>query len=288
MKFVSFKPEAGAAYRPGVIRDGTLIDLTSPASDPDWDTSGLDGVLYRYTSNPDDVSAVIEAAIDYGSTYDRNNVDIGPPVAEDARMIALGGAFASHLRIRGSSLNKVPSQWIVPETSVVGPNDAIVLDERVVEDTRPAVELGVVVGKSGTDIPESEAYDHVAGFTIVNDVTARTEWPGPMAYKLMDTFSPCGPHIVTADRIEDPHDLAVAIRQDDETICVGRTAGLRFTISFMISYLSSVIPLRPGDIISTGDPGDIQSPLRPGGTVELEIEDVGTLVNPVERANENK
>jgi len=288
MKFVSFTPDPGAAYRPGVLRDETLIGLTSSAPDRDWDVSGLDGVLSRYTSNSEDVSKAVEAALDAGSTYDRSDVDIGPPVAENARVIALGGAFASHLRIRGSSLNKVPSQWIVPKTSIVGPNDAIVLDDRVIEDTRPAVELGVVIGAGGTDIPESEAYDHIAGFTIVNDVTARTDWPGPMAYKLMDTFSPCGPHIITADQVEEPHDLAVEIRQDDETICAGRTAGLRFTISFMISYLSSVISLRPGDVISTGDPGDVESPLRPGATVELEIEDVGTLVNRVERADETR
>lgn len=282
MKFVLFTPPGDETPRPGALQDGTVIDL----SDTDPGRSGLGSILSAHLDNIEVVSEAVKTADKAGDTFDRESVEVGAPVAEDARVISLGGAFASHLRERGNPLNKVPSQWVMPDTSVIGPNDPIELAERVRENTLPAVELGVVIGRGGSDIGEAAAYEHVAGFTIVNDVTARTDWPGPMAYKLMDTFCPCGPHVVTSEEVTDPHDLAVEIRQAGEIICAGRTTGLRFTVSFMVSYLSTILTLRPGDVIATGDPGDVQASLTVGETVELDIEDVGVLKNPVCAADE--
>jgi acylpyruvate hydrolase len=280
VKFVSFTPPGTTASRPGALRNGTVIDL----GDTDLGRAGLDEVFSTHLDDPEAVSEAIEAAERTGDVFDRESIEMEAPVAKDARVISLGGAFASHLRERRSPLNKVPSQWVMPDTSVIGPNDPIELDERVRENTLPAVELGVVIGRRGSDISETTTHEYVAGFTIVNDITARTEWPGAMAYKLMDTFCPCGPHVVTPEEVTDPHDLDVEIRQSGEKICAGRTAGLRFTISFMISYISTILTLRPGDVIATGDPGDVQDSLAVGETIELEIEDIGVLKNPVRAA----
>lgn len=211
----------------------------------------------------------------------RTDATLHAPISPDARLFCMGGAYTSHLRERDRSLFVVPHQWLVPDSSIVGPGDAIELPRSVSEDVMPAVELAVVLGKGGSYIDEAAAVDHIAGFTITNDVTARTDWPGPRGYKIMDTFSPCGPHIVTADEIDDPLDLEMEIRQDGETICTGSTAGHRFTLSFIVSYLSTIFELRAGDIISTGDPGGVGDRLRPGSTLESEVENVGVLENDV-------
>lgn len=280
MKLVSFRPPGRKNTHAGAILGDELVDLhDSDAAGSDAVDTDLAAVLAACAADPSDLRRAVDG--EELPSFDPADVELEAPVASDARIIALGGAFASHLRERGNDLSTVPSQWIVPPTSVVGPDDPIVLAERVSENVRPAVELGVVIGRGGRNITETEALDHVAGYTIVNDVTARTDWPGPMAYKLMDTFSPCGPHVVPADRVDDPLDLAMEIRHAGRTICRGSTAGLRFTLSFIISYLSTILTLRPGDVISTGDPGDVSGELVPGSPVKLEIDSVGTLSNPV-------
>jgi 2-keto-4-pentenoate hydratase/2-oxohepta-3-ene-1,7-dioic acid hydratase in catechol pathway len=145
----------------------------------------------------------------------------------------------------------------------------------------PASELGVVIGQRGKYIDPMEAHEYIAGYTVSNDVTARTEWPGPMGYKMLDSFSPVGPYIQTADEVDDTMNLNIEMRQDGTTICQGNTAGMRFSLSFLVSYMSTIVELVPGDVISTGDPGGVSENLKPGSTLETEIEDVGTLRNTV-------
>jgi len=102
-----------------------------------------------------------------------------------------------------------------------------------------------------------------------------------MAYKMIDTFSPIGPHIKTADDVTQPMNSDIVMRQDGDMICRGNTSGMRFSLSFLVSYLSTITELQPGDVISTGDPGGVEEPLNPGSTVMIEIEDIGTLSNDV-------
>lgn len=98
---------------------------------------------------------------------------------------------------------------------------------------------------------------------------------------MMDTFSPVGPHVTTADKVSRPMNLDIVMRQDGDVICQGSTSGMRFSLSFLVSYLSTITELRPGDVISTGDPGGIDGSLQPGTTVEIEIENIGKLTNMV-------
>jgi 2-keto-4-pentenoate hydratase/2-oxohepta-3-ene-1,7-dioic acid hydratase in catechol pathway len=163
----------------------------------------------------------------------------------------------------------------------VGPNEDIVLPEKVREKTMPAVELGVVIGTDSRYLTEEEVLDAIAGYTVCNDITARTDWPGPMAYKLMDTFWPIGPAITPPDQVSNPTNLSMRLEKDGEVICRGTTASMRFSIPFVVSHVSSILKLRPGDIISTGDPGRVESRIEPGTKIEAIIKDVGCLSNPV-------
>ena len=151
-------------------------------------------------------------------------------------------------------------------------------------------EFAVVIGKGGRHIPADRWRDHVFGYTILNDVSARdfqmatSQW---MMGKTFDTFAPMGPVIVTADEIADPHNVRIALRINGETLQDSNTSNLIFGVDKLIAFLSSVFTLEPGDVISTGTPAGVgfaRKPpvwLKPGDTVEIEVEGIGTLTNPV-------
>jgi 2-keto-4-pentenoate hydratase/2-oxohepta-3-ene-1,7-dioic acid hydratase in catechol pathway len=148
----------------------------------------------------------------------------------------------------------------------------------------------VVIGKGGRYIPEERWREHVFGYTIVNDVSARdfqmatTQW---MIGKTFDTFAPIGPAIVTADEIEDPHNLDISLTLSGEVMQNSNTRNLIFKVPKLIAFLSSVFTLEPGDLISTGTPGGVgfaRKPprwLKPGDEVVVRVEGLGELVNPV-------
>lgn len=282
MKFTVVKPQGDSDPRPALREHGEVITGPAGAEQPT-----IGDLLEIHLEH--DARAVRDRLLGVDGDerrFDVDEVDVHAPLDPDGRFFAVGGAYTSHLRERDRTLLVAPHQWVVPDTSIIGPDEPIRLPDTVSEQVKPAVELCAVIGRGGSYIGESEAYDHIAGYTISNDVTARTDWPGPRGYKLFDTFSPVGPHVVTADKIADPMDLWMSIRQDGQEICSGSTAGHRFTLSFLVSYLSTMHELRPGDVISTGDPGGVTDRLRPGSTVELEIEGIGKLANGVEEGSE--
>jgi 2-keto-4-pentenoate hydratase/2-oxohepta-3-ene-1,7-dioic acid hydratase in catechol pathway len=151
-------------------------------------------------------------------------------------------------------------------------------------------ELAFVIGKGGFRIPAASWREHVYGYTIINDVSARdiqrstSQWS--MA-KSFPTFCPMGPAIVTAGEIADPHQLAIGLSIDGETMQNSTTSELIFNIPALIEYLSSIAPLLPGDIVSTGTPSGVgmgRTPrrwLKPGDNVTVTIEGLGSLTNPV-------
>ncbi|MCJ0619388.1 fumarylacetoacetate hydrolase family protein [Haloarcula hispanica] len=280
MRLVRFKSDSDLPI-PGIVENQSVKEISISSSNLTTASDPFGEVLELLTTKGPE--AVVQAADETGpSATTLVEKDIFPPISENGRLFALGGVYTQHIRERNQPLNKVPSQWLVPETAIVGPQDPIVLPERVSDSVIPAVELGVVIGKSGKYIEERDALDHIAGYTIINDITARTEWPGPMAYKLMDTFSPCGPHVVTTDELDQRVGLDMSVRHAGDRICQGSTSSMRFTIPFIVSYLSSIVELRPGDVISTGDPGRVDGVLSQGETVTASISGIGSLTNPVE------
>jgi 2-keto-4-pentenoate hydratase/2-oxohepta-3-ene-1,7-dioic acid hydratase in catechol pathway len=174
-------------------------------------------------------------------------------------------------------------------TAIVGPGDPIVLP---VNSTQPdyEAEFAFVIGHGGYRLAADEWRKHVYGYTIVNDVSARdvqfasTQWS---LSKCFPTFCPLGPAIVTADEIPDPHVLHIALSIDGEQLQNSNTSNMVFKIPELIEYLSSITPLLPGDIISTGTPPGVglgRNPkrwLQPGETVTITVEGLGSLTNPV-------
>jgi acylpyruvate hydrolase len=177
--------------------------------------------------------------------------------------------------------------------TIIGPGDRISLPD----EPRQVViepELAVVIGKDGRNIAARDAFAHVAGYTILNDVTDLT-WrleeflgtPGPyLIGKNCDTFAPMGPFLVTAEEVPDPQDLSVKAWINGELILESSTAGMIFPVSHLVSYLSRFFTLRCGDVIATGSPTPTtpmkpRPLLKPGDAVRIEIERIGVLENPV-------
>lgn len=176
-------------------------------------------------------------------------------------------------------------------SAIIGPEETIRLP-RIASDIVVEPELCAVIGRGGRHLTERQALDHVAGYTIVNDVTAFSHRlqvllgsTGPyMMAKTFDTFAPCGPAIVTADEVGDPHQLAVRQWQNGILQTEANTAQAIFHLPRLIAYLSQFFTLAPGDLILTGSPLPLSgkpSFLAPGDRVRIEIERVGVLENPV-------
>lgn len=174
-------------------------------------------------------------------------------------------------------------------TAIIGQGDAIVLPRNSTQPDYEA-ELAFVIGKGGFRIPGLAWREHVYGYTIINDVSARdvqlatSQWS---MGKSFPTFCPMGPAIVTADEVPDPHTLAIGLSIDGEVLQNSNTRELIFRIPDLIEYISSIAPLLPGDIVSTGTPSGVglgrkpQRWLKPGETVTVTIQGLGSLTNPV-------
>ena len=179
-------------------------------------------------------------------------------------------------------------------TAVIGPGQPIVLPP-ISRKVDYEAELALVIGTRGKNIPAENAYDHIAGYTILNDVSARDYSlrvlfgaPGPYdIQKSFDTFAPMGPCLVTRDEIPDPHGLGIRLSIGDEVLQNDTTGSMIHRIPAIIAYLSSIATLEPGDAIATGTPSGVgftrRPPrwLQPGETVRIEIDAIGVLENPV-------
>jgi len=203
------------------------------------------------------------------------------------RIIALGRNYAAHAAETGHAPPNEPVFFMKATSSVIGPGEPVLIPKdagRVDHE----VELAVVIGKGGKRIPRHQAMEHVAGYTILNDVTARDMQTRDMAAshpwflsKSFDTFGPLGPCLTLPDEIPDPHTLELRLTVNGEVRQESNTRNLIFKIPELIASLSRYITLEPGDLISTGTPEGI-SPLQPGDVMEAYVEGIGTLRNPVE------
>ncbi len=211
------------------------------------------------------------------------------PIERPPKIICLGLNYSDHAEETGQPLPVAPILFSKPPTAVIGPDDAIVLPKDSQVDYE--VELAVIIGKGGRHIPEEQAKNHIGGFTVFNDVSARNhqfltrQW---FRGKGFDTFAPMGPCLVLPDQISDPQNLRLQLRLNKVTLQDSTTANMIFTIPQIISDISSVLTLETGDVIATGTPsgvGFVRKPhpifLKAGDVVEAEIESIGTLRNPV-------
>jgi 2-keto-4-pentenoate hydratase/2-oxohepta-3-ene-1,7-dioic acid hydratase in catechol pathway len=218
-----------------------------------------------------------------------DDVRLLPPVPDPDKILCIGLNYRDHAEETGMPAPPVPIVFAKFRNSLVGPGDAIVLPEAS-DAVDYEAELAVVIGRPCRNVDAAEAVDYVAGVTAFNDVSARdlqmqtSQWT---MGKAIDTFAPCGPALVLMDEIDDLQALRVQARVNGETVQDGTTASMIFTIAEIIAFISSVMTLEPGDIIATGTPAGVgftRTPpllISPDDLVEVEIENVGVLANPV-------
>lgn len=214
-------------------------------------------------------------------------VTLHAPIPRPSRIFAIGLNYQKHADESKMAVQKVPTVFMKLASSVVGPDAPIVLPKISTQPDYEA-EFGVVIGKPGYQIAAEDWKQHVFGYTIVNDVSARdiqlatSQWT---LGKSFPSFCPLGPAIVTADEVADPHALDISLTIDGETLQSSNTSDLIFKIPALIAHLSSLTPLEAGDIISTGTPEGVglgRTPkrwLKPGEEVIVTISGLGQLRN---------
>lgn len=216
-------------------------------------------------------------------------IRLGAPVARPSKIICLGKNYAGHAKEFDAKVPSSPILFSKSTTAMVGPNDSVVLPPYcgIVDGE---VELAVVIGKQAWKVSENKAFDYVAGYTILNDVTNREAQRADQQWfrgKSADTFCPVGPWLVTKDEINKPHNLKLKLIYNGIVLQDDSTANMIFKIPFLISFISATITLLPGDVISTGTPagiGSLRNPpvvFHPGDKIELEIEGLGRQENKI-------
>jgi 2-keto-4-pentenoate hydratase/2-oxohepta-3-ene-1,7-dioic acid hydratase in catechol pathway len=275
MKLVSFSNNDGR-IRPGaLLDDGNLVlDLSS----------GFNDTLSVISAGIN----VLPAGVAYPS-YPLAEVRLHAPLSNPPRIFCIGANYSEHAKETGHAVSEVPVVFLKMTTAIIGPGDSIMLPVNSSEPDYEA-ELAFVVGHGGFRIPAEEWRRHVYGYTIVNDVSARDVQRATSQWSLaksFPTFCPMGPAIVTADEITDPHSLEIRLTIDGETLQHASTNQFVFQIPRIVEYISSITPLLPGDIVSTGTPAGVgtgRTPkrwLKPGESVTITIEHIGTITNSV-------
>jgi 2-keto-4-pentenoate hydratase/2-oxohepta-3-ene-1,7-dioic acid hydratase in catechol pathway len=199
--------------------------------------------------------------------------------AQPSKIVAIGLNYADHAAEGNRELPKEPMLFIKPSTAVIGPGDEIVYPPQTA-NLHHEGELAIVIGKTARSVSPADARSYVLGYTCANDVTARDLQRRDVQFtrgKGFDTFAPLGPWIVTG---LDPSDLALEVRVNGEVRQKSRTAQLIFNCDYLVSFISQVMTLLPGDVISTGTPAGV-SAMKVGDAVEVEIEQIGCLRNTI-------
>lgn len=218
-----------------------------------------------------------------------SSVKLHAPIPRPGKIICIGRNYAEHARESGYEVLPHPIVFAKYANTVIGPYDHVILP-KVSNRVDYEAELGVAVGRRGRYISESDALEYVAGYFIANDVSARdyqnrtSQWT---IGKTFDTFAPMGPALVTPDEIADPHNLDIRLTIGNEVLQDYNTRYMIFNIPRLLASLSETMTLEPGDVVLTGTPpgiGDARKPpryLQDGETVEITIEKLGTLSNPI-------
>lgn len=263
---------------PGQEKPG-LLDATGKIRD----LSGVIGDVAGETLTPAGLSKL--AALDVSKLpLVSDGVRLGPCVGKVGKFVCIGLNFKDHAKESNLPEPAEPVVFNKWTSAMVGANDAIEIP-RGSQKTDWEVELGVVIGKHARYIAEADALSHVAGYCVINDVSEREyqlERGGTWDKgKGCDTFGPTGPWLVTQDEVPDPHTLGMWLEVDGKRYQNGNSGNMIFRIPHLISYLSTMMSLHPGDVISTGTPAGVglgQKPpvyLRPGNVVRLGIDKLG-------------
>jgi 2-keto-4-pentenoate hydratase/2-oxohepta-3-ene-1,7-dioic acid hydratase in catechol pathway len=298
VRLVSFSAD-GDASRPGLETDAAIADLGIAAQLAGYSAercaelrhaSRVVGLGIGALSELEHIARTRGTELrERGGLHAADHVRLTAPVPDPQKIICLGLNYRDHAAEAGLAPPSAPMFFAKYANSLVGPTDPIVPPKSTCQVDYEA-ELAVVIGRAGRNITQAAALDHVAGAMAFNDVSARdlqlanNLWTGG---KAIDTFGPCGPALVTLDAIDDLQNLSVKARVNGETVQDGNTSSMIFGVAETIAFLSQIMTLEPGDIIATGTPagvGNSRTPqlfLHPGDVVEVEIDGLGILRNPV-------
>ena len=280
------------------VRDGkTCLGALHPKADDRVVNLGqveprLPSDLVAFLKGGEEARVMAEKALDMtpaSMALPLSDVDLRAPVPRPGKIICIGLNYRDHAEEAGVEVPDYPTVFAKYPNCIIGAGEPIIIpkDSRQVDYEG---ELAVVIGRRGRRIPEAEAPNYIAGYAPFNDVSARdfqhrtSQWT---IGKTFDTFGPMGPALVTPDEVLDPHGLTLRVSIGAEILQSSNTRHLIFSVYNLIAYLSAVMTLEPGDIISTGTPGGVGAARKPprflkaGEVVRVEIEGLGVLENPV-------
>ena len=283
----------GGERRPGLERDGRV-----------YSTTRLLGGSWRKMEGPESIRRILEDGtevmlrlLDAISSSAAEAADVGPlaelelaaPVPDPQKIVCVGLNYRDHAEEAGLSLPGVPLIFAKFPNALAGPHQAVQLPRESAQVDYEG-ELAVVIGRIARSVAPEQALTYVAGAMCLNDISARDmqfETSQFIAGKTFDTFAPCGPALVTLDEIADPQALGIRARVNGQTMQDSSTAAMIFSVAELVSFLSRRMTLVPGDVISTGTPAGVGMGRKPpvylkdGDVVEVEIDTLGRLENPV-------
>jgi 2-keto-4-pentenoate hydratase/2-oxohepta-3-ene-1,7-dioic acid hydratase in catechol pathway len=270
---------AATLTRRGVVRAAEIAASLVPASTRQFLEGGA--------ATQDAVAAITEWV-----TVPAASARLHAPIADPGKFICIGLNYSDHAAETGNAIPKEPPIFAKWPNAIVDPGDPI-LRPRGSKALDWEVELGVVIGKPARFVSKEQALDYVWGYTIINDASARdfqmitSQW---MAGKIFETAAPVGPYIADRAEIPDPHTLSLKTFVNGKQMQNGNTKTFIFDVRYLVSYLSGLMTLMPGDLIATGTPPGVGLGMKPpvymnpGDTVRMEISGLGTLENPVKEA----
>lgn len=297
MKLTTYSKDGSVSC--GILTDGGLIDIVS-AWDGENPPRSVKGILERGQACLGQLAELEKSGADL---LPLDSVRLLAPIPRPGKILALAGNYVEHIKEGGGKLGlaespratTVPRPFIMPSTAVANPGDEIpwAAYSKTIDYE---LELAIVIGRKCKAVPIDQALDVIGGYTIVNDVSARTvtfkenraERPWDEFYdwlngKWADGFCPMGPYVLTADEIEDVQNLDVELKVNGEVRQNANTSQMIHTVAQIVSFLSNLMTLEPGDVIATGTPSGVGFPtgnfLKAGDKIEASIEKLGTLTN---------
>ncbi len=297
MKLVRFS-QNGQSPRLGLIQNDRVADLQASVA-ASLERRGVVRALEIASALvPQSTRAFLEggaatqdavAGITEWVTTPRSSVRLLAPIADPGKFICIGLNYRDHAEETGNALPKEPPIFPKWASAILDPGEPI-LRARGSSKLDWEVELGVVIGRTARHVSREQALDHVFGYTIVNDVSSRdfqfitSQWS---AGKIPDTYAPVGPYIADRSEIPDPHVLDLKTWVNGKLMQNGTTKNFIFDVRYLVSYLSTLITLAPGDLIATGTPAGVGHGMKPpvymnpGDVCRLEITGLGSLENPI-------
>jgi 2-keto-4-pentenoate hydratase/2-oxohepta-3-ene-1,7-dioic acid hydratase in catechol pathway len=278
MRLVTYR-DRDRSIKPGVLLDEEIVDISDQVANIRSVIEEGPDALVRLRKFLEGKTHRIPIAA----------VELLAPLQDPPRIFCLGLAYRDHAIETHQEIPRVPTIFLKIKSALTGPRSVVVLPKLTQQPDYEA-EFAFVIGTGGKSISAAAWEEHVFGYTIMNDVSARDVQMSTSQWSLgksFDTFAPLGPAIVTKDEVPDPHALDIRLTIGDEVLQHSNTRELIFRIPDLIAYISAITPLKAGDIVSTGTPAGVglgRTPhrwLRAGETIVTEVERLGRLVNPV-------